>query len=163
MILLVEEPLSGLEEGDRFQLLRILRAAQGTHSLTIMIATEDADVLAWVDRQIALPVRRRGADGLPVEAGGGGAVGGEASSGGAGDGASVTDGVSGQAGGAAIDGAAGKGAAGSGSGDARGEAHDDTVGVAAHDLNADTAATTATAAHRNRPGIRRAPSSLARW
>jgi putative ABC transport system ATP-binding protein len=164
MILLVEEPLSGLAEGDRFQLLRILRAAQGTHSLTIMIATEDADVLAWVDRQIALPVRRRGADGLPIDAG----------SGGAGDDAGFTNGVAGQAAGGAID-----GAAGSESGDVRGEASgDDTVGVAAREAGAGTtvaagtAGTTGTpattegptapATHRARPGIRRAPSSLAR-
>lgn len=58
-VLFVEDPLAGLEPADRFQLLRILRAAQGTHSLTIVIAAEDEDTLAWVDRRIEVPVPSR--------------------------------------------------------------------------------------------------------
>jgi putative ABC transport system ATP-binding protein len=57
-ILLVEEPLAGLEAADRFNILRILRAAQGTHSLTLIIATEDDDTLAWVDRRIVVEMRK---------------------------------------------------------------------------------------------------------
>lgn len=67
-ILLVEEPLAGLETADRFNILRILRAAQGTHSLTLVIATEDDDTLAWVDRRIALAVRRPETEGADTAA-----------------------------------------------------------------------------------------------
>ncbi|GAA2042086.1 hypothetical protein GCM10009839_50870 [Catenulispora yoronensis] len=55
-ILLAEDPTEGLSSSERFHLLRILRAACGTHGLTIVVASDDADVVAWADRRIAVKV-----------------------------------------------------------------------------------------------------------
>ncbi|WP_370374278.1 ATP-binding cassette domain-containing protein [Catenulispora sp. GP43] len=55
-VLLAEDPTEGLSAAERFQLLRILRAACGTHRLTIVVASDDEDVARWADRQIALKV-----------------------------------------------------------------------------------------------------------
>lgn len=55
VILLAEEPLDGLGLAERVHLLRILRAAAGTHRLTVVIATADEDVARWADRRVALP------------------------------------------------------------------------------------------------------------
>jgi putative ABC transport system ATP-binding protein len=62
-ILLAEDPTEGLSAAERFQLLRILRVACGTHGLTILVASDDEDVVRWADRQI--PVRIAAA--VPVE------------------------------------------------------------------------------------------------
>lgn len=55
-LLLAEDPTEGLSSSERFHLLRILRAACGTHGLTIMVTSDDADVVRWADRRIAVKV-----------------------------------------------------------------------------------------------------------
>jgi putative ABC transport system ATP-binding protein len=64
-ILLAEDPTEGLGSADRFHLLRILRAACGTHGLTIIVASDDPDVVRWADRRIE--VKAAGAE-TPAEA-----------------------------------------------------------------------------------------------
>lgn len=51
-VLLAEDPTEGLSASERFHLLRILRAACGTHGLTILVASDDEDVVRWADRRI---------------------------------------------------------------------------------------------------------------
>ena len=53
-VLLAEDPTAGLGDAERFHLLRILRAACGAHGLTIIVASDDADVVAWADRRIVV-------------------------------------------------------------------------------------------------------------
>lgn len=53
-VLLAEDPTEGLSASERFHLLRILRAACGTHRLTIVISSNDEDVIRWADRRIAV-------------------------------------------------------------------------------------------------------------
>ncbi|WP_344655249.1 ATP-binding cassette domain-containing protein [Catenulispora subtropica] len=68
-ILLAEDPTEGLNAAERFHLLRILRAACGTHGLTIVVASDDTDVVGWADRRIAVKVKGAVADaevGAPV-------------------------------------------------------------------------------------------------
>ncbi len=55
-VLLAEDPTEGLSPAERFHLLRILRAACGTHGLTIVVASDDADVIGWADRRIEVKV-----------------------------------------------------------------------------------------------------------
>jgi putative ABC transport system ATP-binding protein len=55
-IVLAEDPTEGLSGAERFHLLRILRAACGTHRLTIIVASDDAAVVGWADRRIAVKV-----------------------------------------------------------------------------------------------------------
>ncbi|MBW8806966.1 MAG: ATP-binding cassette domain-containing protein [Catenulisporales bacterium] len=55
-LLLAEDPTEGLSSSERFHLLRILRAACGTHGLTIVVTSDDADVVRWADRRIAVKV-----------------------------------------------------------------------------------------------------------
>ncbi|MFL6117246.1 MAG: ATP-binding cassette domain-containing protein [Catenulispora sp.] len=63
-VLLVEDPTEGLSSPERFHLLRILRAAGGTHGLTIVVTSDDADVVRWADRRITVKVAA--ADAAPV-------------------------------------------------------------------------------------------------
>lgn len=53
-VLLAEDPTEGLSASERFHLLRILRAACGTHALTIIVASDDEDVIRWADRRITV-------------------------------------------------------------------------------------------------------------
>jgi len=53
-VLLAEDPTDGLSTSERFHLLRILRAAAGTHRLTIVVASDDEDVIRWADRRITV-------------------------------------------------------------------------------------------------------------
>lgn len=53
-ILLADEPTLDLTSAERFHLLRIMRAAAGTHDLTILIATDDEAVAGWADRRIRI-------------------------------------------------------------------------------------------------------------
>lgn len=53
-ILLAEDPTEGLSGSERFHLLRILRAACGTHGLTMVVTSDDEDVIRWADRQITV-------------------------------------------------------------------------------------------------------------
>ncbi|MEZ0108367.1 putative ABC transport system ATP-binding protein [Catenulispora sp. EB89] len=55
-VLLAEDPTEGLSAPERFHLLRILRAACGTHGLTIVVASDDPDVIGWADRRITVKV-----------------------------------------------------------------------------------------------------------
>ena len=55
-ILLAEDPTDGLSASERLHLLRILRAASGTHGLTIIVASDDEDVVRWADRSIPVKV-----------------------------------------------------------------------------------------------------------
>lgn len=55
-VLLAEDPTEGLSASERFHLLRILRVAGGTHGLTIVVASDDEDVVRWADRRIAVRV-----------------------------------------------------------------------------------------------------------
>jgi putative ABC transport system ATP-binding protein len=55
-VLLAEDPTEGLGNAERFHLLRILRAACGTHGLTIAVASDDEDVVRWADRRIVVKV-----------------------------------------------------------------------------------------------------------
>jgi len=55
-VLLAEDPTAGLSAAERFHLLRILRAACGTHGLTIVVASDEDDVIAWADRRITVKV-----------------------------------------------------------------------------------------------------------
>ena len=54
-VLLAEEPMAGMTAAERLHVMRILRAAAGTHQLTIIIATAYEDVAEWADRRVALP------------------------------------------------------------------------------------------------------------
>ena len=60
-VLLAEDPTEGLSSSERFHLLRILRAACGTHGLTIVITSDDEDVIRWADRQITVNVAAKAA------------------------------------------------------------------------------------------------------
>ena len=53
-VLLAEDPTEGLSASERSHLLRILRAASGTHRLTIVVASDDEDVVRWADRRITV-------------------------------------------------------------------------------------------------------------
>jgi putative ABC transport system ATP-binding protein len=53
-VLLAEDPTEGLSASERFHLLRILRAACGTHGLTIVVSSDDEDVIRWADRRITV-------------------------------------------------------------------------------------------------------------
>lgn len=53
-VLLAEDPTEGLSASERFHLLRILRAACGTHGLTLLIASDDEDVVRWADRCVTV-------------------------------------------------------------------------------------------------------------
>ena len=55
-VLLAEDPTEGLSASERFHLLRILRAACGTHGLTIVVASDDEDVVRWADRRVPVKV-----------------------------------------------------------------------------------------------------------
>ena len=53
-ILFVEDLSEGMSAPERFHLLRILRAACGTHTLTMVVTSDDADVARWADRRVQL-------------------------------------------------------------------------------------------------------------
>ncbi|NUP47491.1 MAG: ATP-binding cassette domain-containing protein [Catenulispora sp.] len=65
-VLLAEDPTAGLGGAEKVHLLRILRAACGTHGLTIVVASDDADVVEWADRRVVVRV---GGTGTPSDAG----------------------------------------------------------------------------------------------
>jgi putative ABC transport system ATP-binding protein len=67
-VLIAEDPTEGLSNSERFHLLRILRAACGTHGLTIVVASDDEDVVAWADRRITVKVAAAAAAAAPAEA-----------------------------------------------------------------------------------------------
>jgi putative ABC transport system ATP-binding protein len=54
-VFLAEEPMAGMTAAERFHVMRILRAAAGTHQLTMVIATAYEDVAEWADRRVPLP------------------------------------------------------------------------------------------------------------
>lgn len=53
-VLFAEDPTEGLSASERFHLLRILRAAGGTHGLTIVVSSDDEEVIHWADRRITV-------------------------------------------------------------------------------------------------------------